>query len=126
MWQRTLSVQELSEGSARGITTNGWSVCLALVDSEPRAIEDVCPHRGASLSEGLLRDGCVTCPSHLWRFSLTDGAKQGDDRVRVRTFPARVVDGFVEVDLPPRAAERSLREILLAHARGESIEEGIS
>jgi len=69
-----------------------------------------------------MRDGCITCPSHLWRFSFVDGAKQGDDRTRVETYPVRVVQGVIEVDIPPRPAPRSLREILLAHARGEDIE----
>ncbi len=29
---------------------------------------DECPHRGARLSQGWVRDGCLTCPYHGWRF----------------------------------------------------------
>ncbi|MBO9540467.1 aromatic ring-hydroxylating dioxygenase subunit alpha [bacterium] len=32
------------------------------------ALRDRCPHLGASLSLGHVRDGCVTCPFHGWRF----------------------------------------------------------
>ncbi len=29
---------------------------------------DMCPHRGARLSQGWVGDGCVTCPYHGWKF----------------------------------------------------------
>lgn len=32
------------------------------------ALEDVCPHRGAKLSAGTVRDGCIECPYHGWKF----------------------------------------------------------
>jgi phenylpropionate dioxygenase-like ring-hydroxylating dioxygenase large terminal subunit len=32
------------------------------------AIDDVCPHRGAKLSSGTTRDGCIECPYHGWKF----------------------------------------------------------
>ena len=38
------------------------------------AIDDVCPHMGASLGGGYVEGGIVTCPWHAWRFRLTDGA----------------------------------------------------
>lgn len=119
MWHHAMALTDLADGALHDVQVDERDLCLAVVDGEPRAIANICPHRGAALSDGLLRDGCVTCPAHLWRFSLVDGIKQGDPRVRVATFPTRVIDGAVEVDLPPRARERSLREVLLAHARGD-------
>jgi nitrite reductase/ring-hydroxylating ferredoxin subunit len=121
VWHRALPERELSADTAHRVVVDGRAVCLTIVDGKVRAISDVCPHRGASLSDGLVRDGCVTCPSHLWRFDFIDGRKQGDDRTRVATYPVRIVDGAVEVDMPPRPEPRSLRETLLAHARGEDI-----
>lgn len=31
------------------------------------AIDAYCPHMGANLSDGVLRDGCIECPFHKWR-----------------------------------------------------------
>lgn len=124
MWHRALPLSELTEGSAHRLVFEDQDVCLTLIDGQVHAISDVCPHRGALLSEGIVRDGCVTCPSHLWRFSFFDGRKQGDDRTRVPVFSTRVVNGFVEVDVPPRPPQQSLREVLLAHARGEDTNQG--
>jgi nitrite reductase (NADH) small subunit len=122
-YQRALRVSDLRPGSGTRVVLDGQGVLLALVDDEPRALADLCPHNGALLSEGVIRDGCVTCPSHLWRFSLVDGARQGFPEVRVRVYDTRVnADGWVEVDVPPAAPQRSLRETLLAHARGEVVD----
>lgn len=120
-WYRALPVDELTEGTMVRVELDERAVLIALVEERVRAITDVCPHNGASLSEGILREGCVTCPSHLWRFSVVDGQKQGDPRTRLAVHPTRIIDSWVEVDLPPQEPKRSLRETLLAHARGESI-----
>lgn len=117
-----MHLDELQESRPHRVVLAGQAILLTKLDGEPHAITDVCPHNGASLSEGIIRDGCVTCPSHLWRFSLHDGGKQGTADVRLRVFPTRLTaDGWVEVEVPAATAARSLRETLLAHARGEDV-----
>jgi phenylpropionate dioxygenase-like ring-hydroxylating dioxygenase large terminal subunit len=32
------------------------------------ALKDQCPHRGAALSLGWVKDGCIHCPYHGWKF----------------------------------------------------------
>ena len=32
-----------------------------------RAIDAYCPHMGANLADGAVRDGCIECPFHKWR-----------------------------------------------------------
>lgn len=120
---RVARLQDLVEARPQRFVLSGHPVMVVLVDGSPHAVSDVCPHVGASLSAGLVRDGCVTCPSHLWRFSLLDGTRQGSAHEGIRVFPVRVDDdGWIEVDVPPAAPARSLRETLLAHARGEDVD----
>jgi phenylpropionate dioxygenase-like ring-hydroxylating dioxygenase large terminal subunit len=38
-----------------------------------QSLGDICPHRGASLSLGTVRDSCLVCPYHGWHFA-SDGA----------------------------------------------------
>jgi phenylpropionate dioxygenase-like ring-hydroxylating dioxygenase large terminal subunit len=35
------------------------------------AVDDVCPHRGARLSKGRVKNGCIECPYHGWVFDGT-------------------------------------------------------
>lgn len=117
---RVVHLDDLHDSVPLRVVLDGQAICLTKIDGEPHAISDVCPHNGASLSEGVIRDGCVTCPSHLWRFSFHDGEKQGSHDVRVQVYGTRLTaEQWVEVEVPERTPERSLREVLLAHARGE-------
>jgi nitrite reductase/ring-hydroxylating ferredoxin subunit len=120
---RVLHLDDLSESRAHRVVLDGRAILLTKIDGEPLAVTDVCPHNGASLSEGIIRAGCVTCPSHLWRFSLRDGRRQGMPEVALLVYPTRLTaDGWVEVEVPAAAPVRSLRETLLAHARGEDVD----
>lgn len=107
-------------------------VLVALVDGTPYAVEDACRHRQASMEHGLIRDGVLTCPSHLWRYDVRTGERHDTIGEGLPAYPARLVtaDGSpaasvaqaaaVEVDLPDAVPVPSLREILLADARTPS------
>jgi nitrite reductase/ring-hydroxylating ferredoxin subunit len=65
-----------------------------------RAVDDSCTHVGGSLSDGFCEDGVVTCPWHGARFRLCDGAGLGSLAYRkLRTYPVRITNGFVEVEI---------------------------
>ena len=66
-------VDEIPPGEAKTVEINGKLVALFHRDDGFHAIDDVCPHMGASLSTGLVEGDIVTCPWHGWRFRVTDG-----------------------------------------------------
>lgn len=53
------------------------------------ALEDSCPHKNGPLSQGIVHDGCVTCPLHNWVISLETGTAQGADAGETATFPVK-------------------------------------
>ncbi len=93
-------------------------VLLARVDGEVVAYVNSCLHRGSAMDTGVVREGTLTCPAHLWRYRLTDGACLNGPG-RLQPVPAAVVDGDVEVTPPAGDPDlaTTLRERLLAHAR---------
>lgn len=115
-WTPTLRVVDLDEGPRR-FESDGRAVLVAMVDGRPHAVADACLHKGVSLEGGVCKDGFISCPSHWWRYDLRDGALQGSPGESLATYPCRVVDGVVEVELPDPVPTLSLREQLLAHAR---------
>ncbi len=66
-----------------------------------RAIDDMCPHMGASLSAGHLENSEVACPWHGWRFDTRDGTWCDNRRVKINAFEVRVVDGEIFVSTMP-------------------------
>ena len=63
------------------------------------AIDDMCPHMGASLSAGYVENGVVTCPWHAWRFRITDGTWADNPRIKIGSYPVRVVGNEVQVQV---------------------------
>ncbi len=66
-------VSELSEGESTTANINGRLIAVFHHNGQFYAIDDTCPHMGASLAEGHVEDGVVTCSWHAWRFRLADG-----------------------------------------------------
>lgn len=94
------------EGRFIGVYNSGGSLY---------AIRSQCPHQGAPLCEGNLtgtllpsapgelvygmKDRVVMCPWHHWEFDVETGRSLFDPKVRVKTYPVRVEDGYVFIDV---------------------------
>jgi nitrite reductase/ring-hydroxylating ferredoxin subunit len=72
-------------------------------DGQYHAIDDMCPHMGASLGAGSMDDqGVVTCPWHAWHFSVCDGTWCDNPRIKIDAFDVRVVGEEIQVRVEPR------------------------
>ncbi len=93
-------VGDLAEGEGKTVSVGGKLVAVFLAGGRYLAIDDTCPHMGASLSGGCVEDGVVTCPWHAWRFRLADGAWADNPRIKIGCYPVRVEgeDVLVEVN----------------------------
>lgn len=74
-----------------------------LGDDAVRVIDDFCPHAGASLAGGFIDQGCVICPWHGWAFDAATGVCPDNPAIVAPTFPVRLRDGRVQVQLPSKA-----------------------
>ena len=64
---------DIPVNEARAFPVNDRMIAIFNQGDKFLAMDDFCPHMGASLAGGWI-DGCtVSCPWHAWRFSLTDG-----------------------------------------------------
>lgn len=83
------------------------------------AVRNWCPHKGAPICKGPLtgtmlpgapgtltwaRDGeILRCPWHGFEFEVKTGARPySDSRMRLRVYPATIIDGQIQLDLGPR------------------------
>lgn len=65
------------------------------------AIDDFCPHMGASLAAGYLEKGAVVCPWHAWKFKICDGTWCDNPRLKIDSFEVRVEGDEIQVKAPP-------------------------
>ncbi len=97
-------VGDIPEGEGRAFPVNGQMVGLFLVDGEYLAINDFCPHMGASLSAGYVEDGAVSCPWHAWRFCLKDGSWLDNPKSKLKTdsYEVQIQGDEILVKVPDR------------------------
>lgn len=75
------------------------------------AVTDICPHRGAPLSEGCVQHATISCPYHGWRFDAEGrcvampALPEPPPRIRAQAFPTCVHDDlvFVQMDTSGKA-----------------------
>lgn len=69
-------------------------------DDEVYATDGLCTHEQVHLADGLVMDEIIECPKHNGRFDYTTGeAKGAPVCVNLHTYPARVEDGTVFIQL---------------------------
>jgi nitrite reductase (NADH) small subunit len=91
-------VGAIPEGEGRSFQVSDRLVAVFLLSGEYYAIDDLCPHMGASLGAGYLDgDGTVTCPWHAWRFRVRDGKWADNPRLGVDTFEVRVIADQIQI-----------------------------
>ena len=89
-WVRVTTVDQLHEGEPLLVTIEGEDVALFRVGSEVFALDDLCSHAAASLSEGEQRRYCITCPQHGGQFDIRSGRAIHFPAVSpVRSYPTR-------------------------------------
>ncbi len=75
-WQPVANAADLPAGAIKSYTLLETRLVLArFADGRLLAADADCPHKGADLARGCLRNGHLMCPYHGWEFSA-DGACQ--------------------------------------------------
>jgi nitrite reductase/ring-hydroxylating ferredoxin subunit len=101
-WVRVASVRQVGRGDMLGVEAAGKKIALFhLEDDSWHAIENVCTHAYALLTEGWLDGDTIECPLHAGRFDVRTGkglcAPIEEDVAR---FPVRIDGADVLVALP--------------------------
>ncbi len=101
-WVTVAKVGDIPSGEGRAFPVGKKMVAVFCNDGEYFAIDDFCPHQGASLAEGYIdEESCaVACPWHHWRFSIKDGAWLDNPKIGVEKFNVRLMGGNIQVQEP--------------------------
>nr|WP_311527101.1 Rieske 2Fe-2S domain-containing protein [uncultured Ralstonia sp.] len=66
----SIPLAQLPPGQRRLVFIDGRSVAVFNIDGTHYAIDNSCPHQGASLANGKLEGTWLQCPAHGLRFDL--------------------------------------------------------
>ncbi len=102
-WSSAISLDRLRRDGRAVTRIGGKQIALFDTGAGIYACNNRCPHEGYPLREGTLDQACLlTCNWHNWKFDLRTGENlYGGDRLR--TYPTKIVDDTVWVDVsdPP-------------------------
>jgi NAD(P)H-dependent nitrite reductase small subunit len=72
-WRRIVSLSQLREDEAFPAKIGDTSIALYKLNGKVYAIDDVCTHEYAQLSQGFVEDATVECPLHQATFDIATG-----------------------------------------------------
>ncbi len=99
-WHDVGAADEFVEDEPRAVLAAGIPIAVFRVGDELFALHDLCTHETAPLSEGFVENGCVECPLHQGLFDLRTGEARKEPCIEaVKTYPLRVMDGRVEIQV---------------------------
>jgi nitrite reductase/ring-hydroxylating ferredoxin subunit len=72
-------------------------MALHNVDGEFFATDNVCPHKGGPLGEGVLEGDNIVCPWHKWKFNVKTGVSPVNPQAKIETFEVKVEGDDVKI-----------------------------
>ena len=107
-WHEVATLAQLDSDFPIGVEVQGQKIGLFLLGDAVHALEDVCPHAYALLSQGFQEDGVIECPLHAARFDIASGKCLTEIGQRdLLCFPVRVQQGQVQLQLQRQAKDRA-------------------
>ena len=88
-------------GAGANVTIGGAHYAVYQLESgDYRATEGVCTHEFALLADGMIQDGCVSCPKHNAKYDVCSGKVLTRPGKRdLRTYPVKVEDDTVYIQV---------------------------
>lgn len=98
MWIKVAEPGAIAERSLRLVQAGDKALTLACLDGQLSAIDDRCPHFGASLSDGQIEGGVVVCPWHGREYDLRTGQCVRGSSENINAYPVEVRADGIFVD----------------------------
>ncbi len=99
-YHAVVAVSELEDRVPYPVDIGAEEIALVMMDNEIYAINNICTHEYACLSDGYVEDDRIVCPLHLAEFDITTGEVVEDPaEENLQTYSVKVVDDQVYVKI---------------------------
>jgi fatty acid desaturase/nitrite reductase/ring-hydroxylating ferredoxin subunit len=102
VWHAAVNAGELDENDAVDVVIDDQHYAVYQLETgNYRATEGVCTHEFALLADGVLQDGCISCPKHNAKYEVCSGKVLTRPGKRdLQTYPVELRDGTLYLGLP--------------------------
>lgn len=99
-WIAVCNVSQVQENFPYSARVKDTEIGIFLVEDQYYAMEDICPHAYALLSQGFVEDGKVECPLHEALFDIRTGKCLRKPGGRdLKTYQTRLNENQIEISL---------------------------
>ncbi|GAB3044396.1 non-heme iron oxygenase ferredoxin subunit [Acinetobacter apis] len=100
VWTSVCKVADVDEDLPKAVEVNGKKIGVFSIDSAIYAIENVCPHAYALLTEGFIEGDTVECPLHEAIFNITTGELEDGPGCRnLSIYQSRIQNDMIELNV---------------------------
>ena len=93
-------LSELEDRVPHPVDVKGEEIALVLMDDKVYAINNICTHEYACLSDGYVDDDRIVCPLHLAEFEVTTGKVVEDPAEEdLQTYAVTVADENIYIKI---------------------------
>jgi nitrite reductase/ring-hydroxylating ferredoxin subunit len=97
-YQRAIAAQDVPEGQMRAVTLGGRELIVCHTREGWHALDNVCTHAYARMSEGRLRGFRLICPLHGASFDCRSGKVLGAPAIQpLKSYPVRCTGEEIEI-----------------------------
>jgi NAD(P)H-dependent nitrite reductase small subunit len=101
-WRRVAAASQLRDGEACPAKLGDTPIALYQLNGQVFAIDDVCTHEYALLSQGFVEDGAIECPLHQAKFDIASGrCTAAPATVDLNRYAVRIEGDDVYVSVEP-------------------------
>jgi NAD(P)H-dependent nitrite reductase small subunit len=99
LWHAVASIGDVAEDEPAAVEVEGKKFGIYQIDDEYYAIDDICPHAYALLSQGFVDEGEVECPLHNAVFNIKTGKCIKEPGGDINTYEVKVIDGQINIKI---------------------------
>lgn len=99
-WISVCGIEDVTQDEPKAVDVNDKKIGVFVINDHYFAIENICPHAYALLTEGFIEDQTVECPLHEAIFDFTTGELiSGPGCRHLSTYPVRVEGQDIQIQL---------------------------
>lgn len=91
---KVAEVGEIPTGKGKVVELLGREIAIFNAGERYYAIDNLCPHKGGPLVDGIVMHNIVACPWHNWPFELETGACTINSS-SIDCFEVRIEEGAI-------------------------------
>ncbi len=100
-FHKVATTSDLDEDEAMQVVVEGKELALINLGGELFALDDICTHAYASMSDGYIEGNCIECPLHGAQFDVRTGKAETPPATEdLVSYQVKVEDGDVFIGLP--------------------------